>query len=213
VPHRAALAALALAVGSSLAGCGSGGSGSDDDLVLPTTITSGFAGGQGQNAQGSTFQSRSAMMANTTMSRKLLSGRLRPPHGFTVLSVNPSVPLSAPADGEVRAVVRSPTGVEYVVTFGPTTVPCVGPTCGGASSRSVPVGSANPSSSSAVFAPDIGRSAECGFDPEGPEVGCDSIVDDEYVAVHGIATSVSTADAVAVLKAAIAYVQTVSAGK
>jgi hypothetical protein len=204
------LAVLALIVGSSLSGCG-GGSSDEGDLVLATTTTPTIPG-QPQNTQGTTFQSRSAMMANTTMSRKLLSGRFRPPAGFTVLGVNPSVPLASPADGAVRAVLRSPTDVEYVVMFGPTTVPCVGPTCGGASSRSVPVGSANPASSSAVFAPDIGRSAECGFDPEGPEVGCDSIVNDEYVSVHGIASQVSTADAVAVLKAAIAYVQSVSGG-
>jgi hypothetical protein len=198
---------LALAVGFALSGCG--GDGSDEgDFVLATTTTPGIPG----QPQSTTFQSRSAMMANTAMSRKLLSGRFRPPAGFTLLSVNPSVPLSAPADGAVRAVLSSPTGVEYVVMFTPTTVPCVGPTCGGASSMSVPVGSANPASSSAVFAPDIGRSAECGYDPDGPEVGCDSIVNDEYVAVHAIASQVSTTDAVAVLKAAISYVQSVSGG-
>ena len=201
MPLRGAtLALLALAAGLALSGCGGGGS--DDSgagaLALLTTTT---------NPQSATA-SRNAQMANLAMSRKLLSGRFKPPAGFTVLSVNPSVPLGSPADGAVKAVVTSPTGVEYVVTFGPTTIPCVGAACTGSSS-SVIVGSANPASPSAIFAPDIGRSAECGYDSDAHEIGCDTIVDDEYVAVHGLATAVSTVDAVAVLKAAIAYVQSV----
>jgi hypothetical protein len=205
VPVRGApLAALVVLVGLALSGCG-GDSSDDNALPLLTTTTTPLGGGP----LGSSVASRNAMMANTTMSRKLLSGRFRAPAGFTVLSVNPSVPLGRPADGAVRAVVTSPTGVEYVVMFGPTIVPCVGANCPSAS-MSVPVGSANPSSSSAIFAPDIGRSAECGFDADGQRIGCDTIVDDEYISVAGNGSTVSTTDAVAILRAAVGYVQSVS---
>jgi hypothetical protein len=149
------------------------------------------------------------MMANMPMSRRLLSGRFRPPAGFTLQSVNPSVPLTTPAYGAVQAVLTSPTGVEYVVVFGPTTVPCITANCT-SPTKSVPVGSAAPVTSSAVFAPDIGRSAECGYDSDAHVIGCDTIVNDEYIAVRGNASRISTTDAVAVLRAAVAYVQTVS---
>jgi hypothetical protein len=202
VPLRAALAVIALVAGLALSGCGGGGDDSDAGaLALLTTTT---------NPQSAVI-SRNAQMANLAMSRKLLSGRFAPPAGFRLLSVNPSVPLNGPADGAVEAVLTSPTGVEYVVRFTPSTVPCVGSACSGSSS-SMSVGSANPPASSAIFAPDIGRSAECGYDTTGHEVGCDTIVGDEYIAVHGLATQVSTTDAVAVLKAAIAYVQRVGSG-
>jgi hypothetical protein len=202
VPLRAALAVIALLAGLVLSGCGGGGDDSGAGaLALLTTTT---------NPQSAAV-SRNAQMANLAMSRKLLSGRFAPPAGFRLLSVNPSVPLNGPADGAVEAVLTSPTGVEYVVRFNPTTVPCVGSTCTGAST-SMSVGSANPPASSAIFAPDIGRSAECGYDSDGHEIGCDTIVGDEYIAVHGLATQVSTTDAVAVLKAAIAYVQRVGGG-
>jgi hypothetical protein len=78
--------------------------------------------------------------------------------------------------------------------------------------RTVTVGSANPQPTSAVFAPDIGRSAECGYDPDGNQVGCDTIVRDEYVAVRGISRAVSTTDAVAILRAAVVYVEGLSSG-
>jgi hypothetical protein len=205
VPLRlVVLAALALFAGSGLSGCGGGGG--DDNgagalALLGTTTT-----------QQSAVASRNAQMANVAMSRRLLSGTFKPPAGFTLETVNPSVPLNRPADGAVEAVLTSPTGVEYVVMFGPTTVPCVGGGCTGASAT-VPIGSANPATSGAVFAPDIGRPAECGYDSDAHEIGCDSIANDEYISVHGQATGVSTLDAVAVLRAAIAYVQTVSAAK
>jgi hypothetical protein len=148
----------------------------------------------------------SATFANTPMSRLVLSGRLRPPAGFTVVSVNPIVPTSGPAIGAVAAVVMSPTSVEYDVTFSPQTVPCLSPSCTSVT-RSLPVGLANPTNAQAVFSPEVGISAECGYDPDGHQIGCDAVVKDEYIAVRAGSLSVSTADAVAVLRAAIAYVR------
>jgi hypothetical protein len=212
---RALLAALALAVGLGLAACGGGSS--DETLIVPTTTqqfvpgAGGGAAGAAAAAQFGNVGSRAAMMANTPMSRLLLSGKFKPPAGFTLLSVNPSIPLGLPAYGAVRAILTSPTGVEYDVMFGPPTVPCITANCT-SSSRTVPVGSANPQPTAAVFAPDVGRSAECGYDPDSHQVGCDTIVNDEYISVRANALNVSTTDAVAVLRAAIVFVESVGKG-
>jgi hypothetical protein len=149
--------------------------------------------------------------ANTPMSRLLLSGRLKPPSGFTLVSVNPVVPTSGPAIGAVAATVMSPPSVEYDVTFSPQTVPCLSSSCTSVT-RSLPVGGANPTNSQAVFSPTVGISAECGYDPDGHQVGCDSVVKNEYIAVRATSVSVSSADAVAVLRAAIVYVQNLETG-
>jgi hypothetical protein len=215
VPPRGAtraalgLSALGLALAGGLTACGGDGSSSADELVVPTT-TQAFPAGGGAGQQQA-FNNRGAMMANLPMSRRLLSGRFKPPAGFTLQSVNPSIPSGQVAYGAVRAILTSPTGVEYDVMFGPPAVPCIAANCTSAT-RTIPVGSANPQSTSAVFAPDVGMSAECGYDPDGHQVGCDTVTRDEYISVRANDLNVSTTDAVAVLRAAIAYVQSMSTG-
>jgi hypothetical protein len=195
------LAAVVAGLLLGLAACG--GSSSPSYTFTTGTTTPGAS----NLPPGVTSSTRAATtFANTPMSRLILSGRLRAPTGFTVVSVNPIVPTTGPAIGAVAAVVMSPNSVEYDVTFSPQTVPCLSPSCTSVT-RSLPVGSANPTSAQAVFSPEVGLEAECGFDPDGHQVGCDAVVKDEYIAVRGASLSVSTADAVAVLRAAIAYLQ------
>jgi hypothetical protein len=210
--HRVTLAALAVAAAAVfLTACG-GDESATDTLVDPTANQNFQPGGGGGGANFNATGNRGAMMANLPMSRRLLSGRLKPPGGgFRLVSVNPAIPSGATAYGAVRAIIESPTGVEYDVLFGPPVVACVATNCA-SPTRTIPVGSANPQPNSAVFAPDIGMSAECGYDPDTHQVGCDTIVRDEYVAVRGNDQNVSTADAVAVLRAAVDYVRSMSEG-
>jgi hypothetical protein len=200
-PHvlsRAALlVALSVLAGLGLAACGGSGS----QLVVPPTTSTTTVDRNGNTvAVGGP-----ALSSNTPMTRLLLSGRLKPPAGFTLQSVNPLVPTTQANYGAVSAILTSPTGVVYNVVFSPPTVPCTS-NCVTAR-KTVVVGSANPSPSGAIFAPEVGMSAECGYDPDGHQVGCDTIVSDEYVSVRATSGNVSTADAVTVLRAAIAYVQ------
>ena len=55
-----------------------------------------------------------------------------------------------------------------------------------------------------AFTPDLGVRAQCSYS-EAPEIGCDAIMGKEYVAVRGSGPGMSTGDAVAVLRAALAY--------
>jgi len=188
--------ALAAVLAAGTTACGGGSS--PGAFTEPQTATT--------PVPASTTQRAATMLANTPMSRRVLSGRFRVPGGFVVRSVNPVVPSGAPGYGSVAAVVISPTGVEYDVTFSPTTIPCLNNACTTVT-RSIPVGTANPPNAQAIFSPEIGIAAECGFDPDGHQVGCDTIVKDEYVAVRSTSSAVSTADAVAILRAAVTYVQ------
>jgi hypothetical protein len=214
VAARTVIVALATCLILGLTACGGGDDSATDTLVDPTA-NQGFPGGGGGGGQGAAnfnaTGNRGAMLANLPMSRRLLSGRFKPPGGFTLVSVNPAIPSGQVAYGAVRAIITSPTGVEYDVMFGPPTIACTAPTCQ-QPTRTIPVGTANPQPNSAVFAPDVGMSAECGYDPDSHQVGCDTVVRDEYVAVRANDVNVSTSDAVAVLRAAIAYVESMSEG-
>jgi hypothetical protein len=197
VLRRAWLGPIAVALALGAASCG-GKSAAPSYTITGTTTPL---------PPGVTSTTRaSTLLANTPMSRLVLSGRFKPPAGFSVQSVNPIVPTTGYGYGAVSAKVLSPTAVEYDVTFSPMTVPCETAACTSVS-RTLPVGSANPPNAQAIFSPEIGISAECGYDPDGHQVGCDSIVRDEYISVRADSSNVSTADAVAVLKAAVVYVE------
>ncbi len=203
VPLRAAaLAALGVVAGLGLAACGGGSSTSALVTTQATTPTP-------PDNPAANAARLIPLVANTPMSRRLLSGRPELPPGFTLQSLNPYVPTTQPPYGAVIAAVTSPTGVEYTLLFSPSAVPCVGAqgTCPNVF-RTLTVGNANPSPSGAVFSPIAGTdTAECGYDPDGHQVGCDALVGDEYISVKSTARKVSTADAVAILRAAVAYVQ------
>ena len=199
-----ALAAIGGLAGLGLAACGGGGLPGAGVTGVSTTTTAG-SGPQG----AARTVAGPPMVANEPTSRRLLSGRPTLPAGFTLQSLNPYVPTTQPTYGAVSAVVTSPTGVEYAVLFSPSSIPCVGPagSCANAF-RALAVGSANPPSSGAVFSPLVGTdTAECGYNPDAGQVGCDTLVGGEYVSVTSTAPRVSTADAVAVLRAAVTYLK------
>jgi hypothetical protein len=203
VAFRAAiLAALGIVAAFGLASCGGSSPGSALVTTQATTATP-------SDNPGAIAARQIPVVANTPMSRRLLSGRPVLPAGLTLQSLNPYVPTTQPPYGAVVGTVTSQTGVEYTLMFSPSTVPCVGQLGACASSlRTLTVGSANPSATGAVFSPLVGTdTAECGYDPDGHQVGCDALVGDEYVSVKSTSRKVSTADAVAVLRAAVAYVQ------
>ncbi|MBV8395972.1 MAG: hypothetical protein JO064_06900 [Actinobacteria bacterium] len=189
------LAALAATAGLALSACGGSGRATYTINGTTTPLPPGVV----------STQRASTMLANTPMSRAVLSNRFKAPAGFTVESMNPVVPTQGYGYGSVGAVVMSSTSVEYDVTFSPLTIPCQSSACTSVT-RTLSVGTANPTNAQAIFSPEIGQSAECGYDPDAHQVGCDTIVNGEYISVRGDAAAVSTVDAVAVLRAASAYV-------
>jgi len=144
----------------------------------------------------------------TELSAKLLSGAFEVPEGFTVSEINPFVPADASPFGAVDSTVMSPTGVTYSVAFSPVDVPCEYAMCTSPTST-MTVGNSTPYGAQTTFDPDLREPAMCGFDSDAGEVGCDTIIGEEYLSVNATGPDVSTADAIAVLRAAIAYLAAV----
>jgi hypothetical protein len=137
------------------------------------------------------------------LSTRLLSGTLVMPSGFTVASMNPLVPADTSPFGEVEGSVTSPSGNTYDVLFSPVVVPCGGMNCT-SKTNTLAVGDAAPAYAEITIDPGLGIPARCGYS-ETSEVGCDAISGTEYISVHGTGSGISTADAVVVLRAALAH--------
>jgi Recombination endonuclease VII len=119
------------------------------------------------------------------LSTRLLTGTFAVPSGFLVASINPLVPADAAPFGEVDASVTSPGGVAYGVVFSPTVVPCDYAACT-SRTTALAVGDAAPASVQVTIDPGLGAPAQCGYDSDAGEVGCDAISGKEYIAVRGI---------------------------
>jgi hypothetical protein len=139
-----------------------------------------------------------------SVTSQLLSGILTVPSGFNVTAVNPLVPADAAPYGAVTASVTSAGGAAYDVEFSPVVIPCGYAMCTSTTS-SLAVGDAAPYEAQTTFAPDVGAEAQCGYNGDTLEVGCDAIVGNECISVRTSRPGVSTADAVAVLRAAVEY--------
>jgi hypothetical protein len=139
------------------------------------------------------------------LSTRLLTGPFVVPSGFTVGSINPLVPADSPPFGEVTTSVTSPGGVAYNVLFSPVVVPCGYAACT-SKTTTLAVGDAAPAYAAVTFDPALNAPAKCGYS-EASEVACDAIHGKEYIAVRGSGTRISTADAVVILRAALAYLR------
>jgi hypothetical protein len=140
------------------------------------------------------------------LSTRLLTGTFAVPAGFLVASINPLVPADAAPFGEVDASVTSPGGVAYGVVFSPIVVPCDYAACT-SKTTTLAVGDAAPASAQVTIDPGLGTPAQCGYNSDAGEVGCDAISGKEYIAVRGTGSGISTADAVVILRAALAYLR------
>jgi hypothetical protein len=138
------------------------------------------------------------------LSTRLLTGTFAVPSGFLVASINPLVPADAAPFGEVDASVTSPGGVAYGVVFSPTVVPCDYAACT-STTTTLAVGDAAPASAQVTIDPGLGTPAQCGYNSDAGEVGCDAISGKEYISVRGTGSGISTADAVVILRAALAH--------
>jgi len=138
-----------------------------------------------------------------------LNGTFKVPEGFRVLRLNPLIPADASPDGAVDSRVISPAGVTYNLEFSPIVTPCVVTQCTSPTNRLKP-GDANPAYTVVTISPDVGAPSLCGFSSDQPsQVGCDAVIGSEYVAVQSQldAPGTSTADAISILRAAVAYVR------
>lgn len=147
----------------------------------------------------------------TTTSRvplttRLSTGTFSVLSGFLVTSINPLVPADTAPFGEVDASVTSPGGVAYDVVFSPVVVPCGYAACT-SKTTTLAVGDVAPANSEVTIDPDLGTPAQCGYNSDASEVGCDAIHGMEYIAVRGNRSGISTADAVSILRAALAHLQ------
>jgi hypothetical protein len=168
-------------------------------VVVMVATTAACTSGQGGSVTPSTS-------SQVPLSTRLLSGTLAMPTGFKVGSINPLIPADGAPHGEVDASVMSPGGVTYGILFSPTVSPCSYAACTSATST-LTVGDASPAGAQTTFSPDLGTPARCGYDSDNPEVGCDAILGKEYISVRSNESGVSTSDAVAILRAALAYVR------
>jgi hypothetical protein len=124
---------------------------------------------------------------------------------FWVLGHQHESPCSAdaPPFGEVDASATSPGGNTYEVVLSPVVVPCDYAACT-SKTTTLAVGDAAPAYAAVTFDPALNTPAKCGYS-EASEVACDAIHGKEYIAVRGSGTRISTADAVVVLRAALAH--------
>jgi hypothetical protein len=121
------------------------------------------------------------------------------PHGLAPGAIGPPF-------GEVDASVTSPGGNTYEVVLSPVVVPCDYAACT-SKTTTLAVGDAAPASAQVTIDPGLGTPAQCGYNSDASEVGCDAISGKEYIAVRGTGSGISTADAVVVLRAALAYLR------
>jgi len=171
--------------------------------VVVATMAACAAGSVGPGERLTVTASPTVLSAESLTSQ-LLSGTFAVPSGFTVGATNPLIPADVAPYGAVSSSVTSPSGAAYDVEFSPVVIPCGYATCT-SKKITLAVGGASPAQTQTSLVPDVGVPAKCGYDGDSAEVGCDAIVGAEYIAVRASGLGTSTADAVAVLRAAVEY--------
>lgn len=173
-------------------------------LGVVVATTAACTGGEIDPGETMTVTASPTVLSAQSLTSQLLSGTFVVPSGFTVGATNPLIPADVAPYGAVSSSVTSPSGATYDVEFSPVVIPCGYAACTSAKITLV-VGNASPAQTQTSLVPDVGVPAQCGYDGDNAEVGCDAIIGPEYVAVRASGPGTSTADAVAVLRAAVEY--------